>query len=225
MRHSFTLPRTTESLVLRVRKSIAVIALLSAGACAASNEGALQEPSSAGEQTKTGVVQLAAVAREAAGCEGAGHIYRADGDGGAPSTIEARCAAIVVEGTTCAVMPSDVGLSLGLDGHGWTVHASAPCFGGAALTISGVDDAPYPQVAVQPFLKETSAWLFLTNEGSDAGLENGSYVSNPSGASTLEIGPENKSGEKVVTTIAGVAEVVSQADASQRRKVQFYFAF
>jgi hypothetical protein len=104
------------------------------------------------------------------------------------------------------------------------VQASAPCFGGAALSIAGVDDAPYPQTAVQPFLAETSAYLFLTNENSDASVQSGSYSSNPAGASTIELGPEVQNDEKVVTTIAGVAEVVSATNGA-KRKVQFYFAF
>lgn len=178
--------------------------------------------------TQAQSAKLSNAAKDAAGCKGKGHIYRNDGDGGAPSTMEARCAAIIVDGTMCAVDPSEVALSLGLDGHGWAVQASSPCFGGTLLTISGVDDAPYPQTAVQPFLEETSARLFLTNEGSDASFESGSYSSNPAGSSTIELGPEAEDGEKVVTTVAGVAEVVSEASYTRReyrRKVSFYFAF
>lgn len=191
-------------------------------ACAAPADDGGDEQTEGSAQTRS--AKLSAAAKDAAGCEGADHIYNLDGDGGAPSSIQARCAAIVVDGTTCVVTPSDVALSLGLDGHGWMVQAGASCFGGASLTIAGVDDAPYPQTAVQPFLEETSARLFLTDEGSDAGLENGSYSSRPAGSSTIELGPEAKDGEKIVTTIAGVAEVVSEANGATR-KVQFYFAF
>lgn len=197
-------------------------------ACSSDEDGSTDTERAPEGSTQARSAKLSAAAKDAAGCEGTGHIYRNDGDGGAPSTIEARCAAIIVDGTTCAVDPSEVGLSLGLDGHGWTVHASSPCFGGTSLTIAGVDDAPYPQTAVQPFLAETSARLFLTNEGSDASVESGSYSSNPAGSSTIELGPEVEDGEKVVTTVAGVAEVVSEASSSRRenrRKVTFYFAF
>ena len=210
---------TTRRLLL-----LASLFSLAAFACGVEGGSGSDRDTARDPATSTGSARLSAAAKDAAGCEGNGHIYNLDGDGGAPSSIQARCAAILVDGTTCAVDPSEVALSLGLDGHGWSVHASSPCFDGAALTISGVDDAPYPQTAVQPFLEETSAWLFLTNEGSDASATSGSYSSKPAGSSTIELGPEVKAGEKVVTTIAGVAEVVSEASAA-RRKVQFYFAF
>jgi len=206
--------------------SLAVFACTSDDGGATDTDRAAEEDTErAPGSTQARTAKLSAAAKDAAGCEGNGLIYRSDGDGGAPGTIEARCAAIIVDGTTCAVDPSEVGLSLGLDGHGWMVHASSSCFGGASLTIAGVDDAPYPQTAVQPFLGETSARLFLTNEGSDASLQSGSYSSNPAGSSTIELGPGVEDGEKVVTTIAGVAEVVSDASPETRRKVTFYFAF
>lgn len=110
----------------------------------------------------------------------------------------------------------EVALSLGLDGRGWTVSVGSPCFGGAALSISGVDDAPYPQTAVRPFLDETSAYLFLTNEDSDSGVTSGRYVSNPSGSSTVEYGPREVDGEKVVKPHRGPRRPSSPTRADAR---------
>lgn len=150
-------------------------------------------------------------------CESRGHTQRFDGDGGAPSTIHAQCASVVIDKTACTVNPADVGLSLGLDGHGWAVSASdLSCFGGASLIIQGVDDAPYPQTAVQPFLSEESVWL-ATRDDSDP------YSSHPSGFSTIDDGPSKSDGARTIGAVKGSARVVSKSGAA--RDVTFEFSF
>jgi hypothetical protein len=158
-------------------------------------------------------------------CESGVHTQELDGDGGAPGTIRAQCATVVIDGATCGIDPADVGLSLGLDGHGWRVNANVDdCFGGAILTISGVDDAAYPQTNVRPFLDETSAWL-ATNDDSidDAGVGVGPFSSSPSGSSTIEEGPSASAGALTVGTVKGSANVVSTSGVA--RNVTFDFSF
>lgn len=151
------------------------------------------------------------------------HTQLANGDGGAPSTYVAQCASVTIDGKKCTLAPSDVGLDLGLDGHGWTVSATLEgCFGGAILNVSGVDDAPYPQTKVVPFLSEHGAWL-ATNEDStpDAGTSVGAFASDPSGSLRVEQGPSAGSS---VLVVRGTAKVVA-ANGKTSRSVTFDFGF
>src|SRR5262245_43649011 len=71
-----------------------------------------------------------------AACEPREHTQMLDGDGGTPSTIRAQCATVAIDGTACAADPANVGLDLGLDGHGWAVTANdLSCLGGALLIV------------------------------------------------------------------------------------------
>ncbi|MBX3206597.1 MAG: hypothetical protein KF764_16105 [Labilithrix sp.] len=156
-------------------------------------------------------------------CEGGDHVYSPNGDGGVAGTMRSRCASVTVDGTKCLLDEEGAGLDLGLAGHGWTVNAMMSCFGGSILTLSGVDDAPYPQTAVRPFLSESSAWFAAGGEASDGGASDGTYSSDPSGSSTIERGPVATNGERTVGVIRGTARVVAENGAS--RDIEFYFAF
>jgi hypothetical protein len=159
------------------------------------------------------------------GCKGGTHQYSDNGDGGASGSMIALCASVSIDGKECVVDPTNVALDLGLDGHGWTVHANVDdCFGGAILTISGVDDAAYPQTNVRPFLSEASAWL-ATNDDSadDAGVGVGPFSSSPDGSSRVEQGPLATSGAVTVGVVRGTALVV--ATGGESRDVVFDFSF
>jgi len=158
-------------------------------------------------------------------CESVQHTQELNGDGGVGSTVRAQCASLVIDGTSCNLDPKDVGLDFGLDGHGWAASADASaCLGGLMLTIQGVDDAPYPQTAVVPFLSEQAAWLAVSaDETDDAGVGDGVYSSSPLGSSTIEQGPVKENGTRTLSVIKGSARVVSST--GRARNVQYYFAF
>lgn len=144
----------------------------------------------------------------ATGCEAHELTQVLDGDGGVAATIQAQCATVTIDGAACPVDPADVGLDLGLDGHGWTVTINRlSCLGGAILTISGVDDAPYPQTAVEPFLSETSVWLAAGgDELDDAGAGEGVYSTKaPGGSSSITRGPVRSGGTRTISAVAGSA--------------------
>jgi hypothetical protein len=138
-------------------------------------------------------------------------------DGGPGSITRPSSASVTVDGKRCTFTSSNVGLDMGLDGHGWTIHAmtGAGC-DGFILEVSGVDDVAYPQNGATTFLDQPTVSLF-TDEDTNEGR---TYLSSPGGSAALTSGPKRH----VAATVNGTAHVVEE-NGAREHDVTFEFAF